>query len=80
MAKGIFEFDLNEPEDIEAYMRMSKSLGMALALWEFGHNTKKTFEWSMDKYETKEDLLDAVYERFWEILKENDINIDKLIK
>jgi hypothetical protein len=24
MAKGIFEFDLNEPDDIEAHMRMVK--------------------------------------------------------
>jgi hypothetical protein len=52
---------------------------MALSLWEFSHNTKKGFEWSIDKYETKEDLLDAVYERFWEILKERDINLDKLV-
>jgi hypothetical protein len=61
-------------------MRMTKSMDMALSLWEFGHNTKKTFEWSLNKFETKEDLLDAVYDRFWEILKDHDINLDKLVK
>ncbi len=80
MAKGTFEFDLNEPDDIDAHMRMTKSMDMALSLWEFGHNTKKTFEWSLDKFETKEDLLDAVYDKFWEILKDHDINLDKLVK
>jgi hypothetical protein len=24
--------------------------------------------------------LDAVYDRFWEILKDHDINLDKLVK
>jgi hypothetical protein len=79
MPKATLEFDLNEPDDIQAHLRAVKSLDLTLSLWEFGHNTKKGFEFSIDKYETKEDLLDAVYERFWEIMRENDINLDKLI-
>jgi hypothetical protein len=79
MPEATLNFDLNEPDDIQAHLRAVKSTDMALSLFEFGHNTKKNFEWTIDKYETKEDLLDAVYDRFWEILNEHDININKLI-
>jgi hypothetical protein len=79
MAKGILEFDLNEPDDILAHKRAVKATDMAIALFQFGHNTKKGHEWKMDKYETKEDLLDAVYEQFWEILDEHNIRLDDII-
>jgi hypothetical protein len=79
MAKGILEFDLNEPDDILAHKRAVKATDMAIALFQFGHNTKKGFEWKLDKYETKEDLLDAVYEQFWEILEEHNIKLDDII-
>jgi hypothetical protein len=79
MPEATLKFDLNEPDDIQAHLRAVKSTDMALGLFEFGHNTKKGFEWSLDKYETKEDLLDAVYDKFWEILNEHDINLNKLI-
>ncbi len=79
MAKGILEFDLNEPDDILAHKRAVKATDMAIALFQFGHNTKKGHEWKLDKYETKEDLLDAVYEQFWEILDEHNIRLDDII-
>jgi hypothetical protein len=79
MAKGILEFDLNEPDDILAHKRAVKATDMAISLFQFGHNTKKGFEWKLDKYESKEDLLDAVYEEFWDILNENNIKLDDII-
>jgi hypothetical protein len=79
MPKATLEFDLNELDDIVAHYRTMKSTDMALSLFQFGHNTKKTFEHNIDKYETKEDLLDGVYEKFWEILEEHGINLDKLV-
>jgi hypothetical protein len=79
MAKATLEFDLNELDDIIAHYRSVRATDMALSLFQFGHNTKKTFEHNIDKYETKEDLLDAVYEKFWEILEEHDINLNKLV-
>ena len=80
MAKGILEYDLNEPDDIMAHKRAAKSLDMALALWDITHNTKKSIEWSLegkelDKYET----LDLVYERIYEILEDHNIKLDDLI-
>jgi hypothetical protein len=79
MPKATLEFDLNELDDIVAHYRTMKSTDMAFSLFQFGHNTKKTFEHNIDKYETKEDLLDGVYEKFWEILEEHGINLDKLV-
>ncbi len=80
MAKGILEFDLNEPDDIMAHKRAAKALDLALALWEITHNTKKGLEWTMegkdiDKYEA----LDMVYEKIYEILEEHNIKLDDLI-
>ena len=80
MAKGILEFDLNEPDDIMAHKRAVKATDMALALWNIVHNTKKGLEWSLegkeiDKYET----LDLVFEKIIEILDEHNINTDELI-
>lgn len=80
MAKGVLEFDLNDPDDIQAHLRATHATDMALALFEFGHNTKKSFEWSFEKYETKEDLLDAVYDKFWETLQQYNVNLDSLIR
>jgi hypothetical protein len=64
---------------------MNKASDMASALWEIMYNTKKKLEYEIDDYDGKKekemtayDMLDRVYEEFWEIIKENDINVDKL--
>ena len=58
---------------------------MSSALWEMMYNTKKSLEYELEDYDGKKekeitayDMLDKVYERFWEILKDHDVNIDKL--
>ena len=79
MAKGILEFDLNEPDDIIAHKRAVKATDLALALWQFGYNKKKGHEWKVDKYESKEDVIDAIYDEFWDVMREHGINIDELI-
>jgi hypothetical protein len=83
MAKAILEYDLTDPDDKMEFERTTKSLDMALALWEFGYNTKKSFQQKLEANDKTKDeeyeLLDKVYERFWEILNEHNINIDNLI-
>jgi hypothetical protein len=80
MAKGILEFDLNEPDDILAHKRAVKSLDLALALWDITHNTKKSIEWSLDGKELdKYEVLDLVYDRIYLILEEHNIKLDDLI-
>ena len=80
MAQATITFDLNEPDDNMHFMRMAKSTDMALALWEFAYNTKKSFQRDLDESDDKSyELLDKVYERFWEILNDKGIKIDDLI-
>jgi hypothetical protein len=80
MAKGILEFDLNEPDDIMAHKRATKALDLASALWDITHNTKKSIEWSLEGKELdKYEVLDLVYERIYEILEDHSIKLDDLI-
>ena len=80
MAKGILEFDLNDPDDVKAHLRCVKSMSMAIALWEITHNTKKELEWSMEGKEMdKYDALELVYEKIYEILNDNNIKLDDLM-
>jgi hypothetical protein len=80
MAKGILEYDLNEPDDMMAHKRAVKSLDLALALWDITHNTKKSIEWSLDgKDIDKYEVLDLVYDRIYLILEEHNIKLDDLI-
>jgi hypothetical protein len=80
MAKATLTFDLNDIDDKQAHLRCVKSLDMALAIFEFTYNTKKSFQYNLDESDDKSyELLDKVYERFWEILNENNIKIDELV-
>jgi hypothetical protein len=82
MAKAILEYDLTDPDDKLEFERTSKALDMGLALWEFGYNTKKSIAWKIESDDkiTPDDVLDIVYKKFWEIMEEHNINIDKLIQ
>lgn len=80
MAKAILEFDLSQPEDVDAHKRAVKSLDMAMALWDITHNTKKGLEWAMEGKEMdKYDALEMIYEKIYEILQEHNINTDELL-
>jgi hypothetical protein len=81
MPKAIIEFDLNDPDDNMAHMRMIKSLDMALVLWEMLYNTKKgmhnDIEFNkLDAY----DAVDKVFQIFWDQMNEHGINLDQLIQ
>lgn len=81
MAKAILEFDLNDPDDLMAHTRAVKSLDMALAIWDMVFNTKKKLEWEIENDNLSAyDTLDKVYEKFWEILKDRDINPDNIVQ
>ena len=62
--KATFEFDMNDPDDIMAHLRMTKSSDMVSVLWHILLNSKKGFQYNIEagKYETQYDLLDAIYE------------------
>jgi hypothetical protein len=80
MAKAVLEYDLNDPDDIMAHYRATKSLDMALAIWEIVYNTKKTIEWQIESEKLDAHAtLDKVYEMIWDELKERGIDLDNLV-
>ena len=80
MATATLNFDLNDPDDNMAFMRCAKSTDMALALWEIAYNTKKSFQRELDDSDDKSyELIDKVYDKFWEILSDKGIKLDDLI-
>ena len=77
--KATLEYDLDDIDDKAAHFRAIKSLDMSCCLFEIFHNTKKGLEWALDgkeidKYET----LDLVYDKLYEILNNNNINLDEV--
>jgi len=82
--KAILEFYLDDHDDVMAHKRCVKALDMALVIWEFAHNSKKTIESQVEELKkhkdfTSYDVLDLVFDRFNEICEEEDINIDNLL-
>lgn len=83
--KAKLEYDLNEPDDSMAHLRAVRSLDIALVLWEFNYNTKKSIEYDIeDKLNKNEkispyDALDLVFNKFHELLNEKGLIIDDLI-
>jgi hypothetical protein len=80
MAKAILEFDLNDPDDVMFHLRASKSLDMALVLWEMAYNVKKQIQSqaeteNLDTY----DAIEKVFEKFWEVMEERGIKLDDLV-
>lgn len=87
MATAILKYDLSDYEDMLDHLRATKATDMAMALWQFAYNNRKMLEEKIESlikdneksyfaYET----LDLVYDSFWDIMKDNDLNIDKLIQ
>ena len=76
------QYDLNNPDDRMAHMRAVKSLDMASALFEITRNLKKQVERKFENDDTEYDSFDViqeVFERIYEVLGDNNIDIDDLI-
>ena len=71
--EAILKYNLDDADDRMAHLRAVQSTDLALALWHIMYNTKKTLEEKTDQD------LDEVYEAFWKVLEEYNINLDKLI-
>lgn len=67
--KAILEFDLDNPDDAMSHKRCVKSLDMAIALFEITHNCHR---------HTSE--LEVFKTRMYEVLNDNNIDIDELIR
>lgn len=78
--KATLEFNLDELDDEVSHKQCVMAQSMALAIWEFTSNSKRSLEAeieekNIDGYET----LDLVFQRFRDILDEYHINIDELV-
>jgi hypothetical protein len=78
MAKAILEFDLNDLDDRLDHKQCIKANDMACVIWEFTYNTKKSTEHVIEGKDGYE-VLDLIYDKFFRLLEEHNINIDELI-
>lgn len=84
--KAELKFNLDEIDDKMAHLRATKSLDLALVLWELTHNSKKELERKLEATDEKSlsnvsslDTLDLVFERIHELLEEHNIKIEELV-
>jgi len=75
MAKATFTFDLDDPDDREAHLRHTKSLGMASALWEI----RREFRAKLKHCDADSITLSKALEIVVENMADNDIDLDHLI-
>lgn len=80
MPTAILKYDLDtESKDFRC---AADSLHIAITLWNI-INMKKSLEWELEARDAKTieyELLDIVFEKMHEKLKENNINIDNYIE
>ena len=79
--KAKLEFDLNDPDDRMAHFRAVKSLDMASALFDITR-LKKQVERKFEADTTECDSFDViqdVFDRIYEVLGDNNIDVDELI-
>lgn len=81
--KATLSYNLNDPDDRMAHLRAVKSLDMASALFDITRNLKNKIE---NRYadidNTNNDVfdgIDAVFDEIYDILEDNNIDIDELI-
>jgi hypothetical protein len=81
--KATLSYNLNDPDDRMAHLRAVKSMDMASALFDITRNLRKKIQ---NRYEdidnTHNDVfdgIDAVFDEIYDILEDNNIDIDELI-
>lgn len=83
MAKAIIEFNLADSDDLMEFNRVTKSTDMALCLWEITYNLRKEITRMIENNPNASDsdfeLLDTIFNKIFERIEDNGINIDDLI-
>lgn len=75
--EGVLKFNLDDPDDAEAFKRVNKSLNMALVLSEFA-NSRKGIEYLVEEM-TTEEAVQRIYAKFFELLEDHYINLEEII-
>lgn len=75
--KAIIEFNLDEPDDIEAHNRFTTINAVYIALWEFDQEMRRQIKYNTEGYNGDQlDALDKLRAKFHEILNDNQIKLD----
>ena len=79
--KAELTFNLDDYDDKIEHSRCVQATELCSAIHEFIYNTKKSLKneaeaKNLDAYSA----INSVYEKFWDILKEHNLDIDKLIQ
>ena len=81
--KATLSYNLNDPDDRMAHLRAVISMDMASALFEISTNLRKKVERRFEDIDnTNNDVfdgIDSVIEEIYNILEDNNIDIDELI-
>jgi hypothetical protein len=79
--KAQLTFDLDDYDDKIEHLRCVQASDICSAVWEFLNNTKEELTHNaLIQNLDVEDSINLAYRRFWEILDERNIDIDKLIQ
>jgi hypothetical protein len=74
----VYDLDNFDIDDERKLGMAIDSHNMFMVLWEFARNSKKGLEWSLDNKEIdKYEAIELVYERFFDLLEEYHISINK---
>lgn len=79
MAKGILEFDLNEPDEIEAYKRAVKALDLVLALWDIDQYLRTQTKYNESLTEDQHKVMEKAREEFYDIINKHNISFNELL-
>lgn len=71
-------YDCSDPDEAMALLCAVKSQALALFIWDLTHNTKKGLIRQYEDIENSEDVIGFVYDKIYELLDDNNINIDEL--
>ncbi len=79
MAKGILEFDLNDPDDVTAHKRAVIALDLCFALFDIEQHLRTQTKYNENLTQEAHDALYKVREEYYSILSKHDISLDDLI-
>lgn len=78
---GILEFNLDDSADMQAYLRAVKSTKLAIALWDMDQYLRSQTKYAPDSMPKEVyDALQEVRDKLHEIMSDNSIDLDELLK
>lgn len=78
--KAILEFDLSDHDGKMEHMRCVKALSMAIALWDMEQYLRASIKHAPDSMSSEAyGMLNEVRDKFYEIMNDNNIDLDELL-